>query len=74
MEEKINELLDVMDDRDWVDVVCVNETEWKHKDTTDLPDSRVAFWAGLPESERACQGVGIGVGLRYYPIIWLFWL
>ena len=57
MEEKMNELLDVMDDRD-LDVNCVTETKRKGNDTTDLLGSRVAFWASVSESEPSCQGVG----------------
>ena len=42
MEEKMNELLDVMGDRN-SDVICVTETKRKGTDTTDLKGSRVAF-------------------------------
>ena len=63
MEEKFNELLDVMDERD-LDVICATETNRKGNDTTDLPCSRVAFWAGVPESERGCHGVGVLLSSR----------
>ena len=63
MKEKMNELLDVMDDRD-LDVVCVTETKRKGNNTTDLPGSWVVFWAGVPESERGCQGVGVLLSSR----------
>ena len=59
----MNELLDVMDDRD-VDVVCVTEIERNHgqHDTTDLPSSR----AGVLES--GARGVlGCKWRMHQYP-------
>ena len=53
----------VIDDRD-LDVTCVTETKRKGNDMTDLPGSRVAFWAGVLESEQGCQGVGVLLSSR----------
>ena len=73
MEQKMNVSLDVMDDRD-LDVVCETETKRKGNNTTDLPGSRVAFWASVPESERSCQGVGVLLSFRLVSAVRLLWI
>ena len=47
-----------MDDRP-LNVVCVTEIKGMGKDTTDLPGNRFALSAGVAESERGYQGVGV---------------
>ena len=47
-----------MDDRH-LNVVCVTEIKGMGKDTTDLPGNRFALSAGVAESERGYQGVGV---------------
>ena len=60
MEEKMNELLDVMDNRD-LDVfvlfsICVTETKCN---TTNLLGNRVALWGGVSDSEQGYDIVGV---------------
>ncbi|CAG4976084.1 unnamed protein product [Parnassius apollo] len=45
-----------MNDRG-IDVLCVNETKRKGKDAT-AHGRYTAYWSGVGETERACQGVG----------------
>ena len=45
----MNELLDMMGDRD-LNVVCVTETKRKGNDMTDLPDNQDALWPGARTS------------------------
>ncbi|CAK1604149.1 unnamed protein product, partial [Parnassius mnemosyne] len=53
----MDEVCDMMYDRG-IDVLCVNETKRKGKDAT-THGMYTAYWSGVDETERACQGVGI---------------
>ena len=54
MKQKINELVDVMDDRN-LHEACVIEIKGILNDTADLPGHSVS----VPESEYGCQNVGM---------------
>ncbi|CAK1586485.1 unnamed protein product [Parnassius mnemosyne] len=47
----------MMNDRG-IDVLCVNETKRKGRDVT-AHGMYTAYWSGVDETERACQGVGV---------------
>ncbi|KAI5639977.1 reverse transcriptase (RNA-dependent DNA polymerase) domain-containing protein [Phthorimaea operculella] len=57
MEDKIDEVCQMMDKRR-IDVLCVNETKRKGCDTTKH-GPYVAYWSGVPSTDRGCKGVGV---------------
>ena len=62
LEEKVNELLDVMDDRD-LDVAYVTETKRKGYDTTDLPGCFLGRTRQRAELSRCRCVIVLSVGL-----------
>ncbi|CAK1594622.1 unnamed protein product, partial [Parnassius mnemosyne] len=53
----MDEVCEMMNDRG-IDVLCVNETKRKGRDVT-AHGMYTAYWSGVDETERACQGVGV---------------
>ncbi|CAK1588972.1 unnamed protein product, partial [Parnassius mnemosyne] len=57
MNDKMDEVCEMMNDRG-IDMLCVNETKRKGRDVT-AHGIYTAYWSGVDETERACQGVGV---------------
>ncbi|CAK1580622.1 unnamed protein product, partial [Parnassius mnemosyne] len=68
MRDKTNELIEIMKERE-LDVVCMSETKRKGSGTEELPGGALALWSGVPESENACQGVGVLLSSRLVDVM-----
>ncbi|KAI5640894.1 reverse transcriptase (RNA-dependent DNA polymerase) domain-containing protein [Phthorimaea operculella] len=62
MVDKIDEVCQMMDKRR-IDVLCVNETKRKGCDMTKH-GPYVAYWSGVPITDRGCKGVGVFLSAR----------